>query len=185
MPAKLFIFHSSVIPMRLSKNIPRHVQYPDRETRAACAEIHLRKIRAPSVNKMGYRKIADATGGWTCAEIAQVVNDAALNAARARAKEVGGRGNMLWEGFAAREDAKAELLCWRELYILETPDPLMEKLLDQDFCLNRIPHSGVFFVTWRVRVFVGLVGRRRGGSVMIPRRRRRRHCRRCFAAAST
>ncbi len=80
-------------PGRLDRIV--HIGYPDLDVRVECLKIHLRPLHAPGIKKHGgiefntvLRDLAGRLDGWSCAEIAHVLNDAALQAARARKPEL-------------------------------------------------------------------------------------------------
>jgi len=73
-------------PGRIDRII--HVPLPDLEARQGCLEVHLRKIRKSANEDWDLRHIAQDLEGWNGAEIANLVNEAALVAARSKAPEV-------------------------------------------------------------------------------------------------
>jgi len=73
-------------PGRIDRII--HVPLPDLEARQGCLEVHLRKITTSTDEDWDLRRIAKDLEGWNGAEIANLVNEAALVAARSKANAV-------------------------------------------------------------------------------------------------
>lgn len=65
------------------------VESPDKNGREKILQVHVRKNKVPVAENVELKKVAAATSGFTGADLANLVNEAALLAGRAKKKKVG------------------------------------------------------------------------------------------------